>query len=145
VNISQLGRALTELRDPAIHALFVYNANPWSTAPHQHAVERGLLREDLFTVVAEQVMTDTARFADVVLPVTTFLEHEELARSYGAMTLLSSEPALTPRGQARSNFALFTEITERLGLLREGEPRTASEARARILQTMESQPAGALS
>src|SRR5690606_37669515 len=74
VNMNQLGRALTTLTDPPIAVLFVYNSNPLATAPDQNAVRRGIDRDDLFTVVHDQVMTDTARFADLVLPATTFLE-----------------------------------------------------------------------
>ena len=72
--MNHLGRALLDYRDPPVNVLFVYNCNPAATTPDQHRVLRGLEREDLFTVVFEQVMTDTALYADVVLPATTFLE-----------------------------------------------------------------------
>jgi anaerobic selenocysteine-containing dehydrogenase len=80
VNMNQLGRALLEYTDPAINMLFVYNSNPAVTTPDQGRVLRGLERDDLFTVVFEQVMTDTARYADVLLPNTTFLEGYDLVR-----------------------------------------------------------------
>ena len=70
--------------EPPVELLFVYNCNPLATLPNQEQVRAGLEREDLFTVVFDQVLTDTARYADVVLPATTFLEHAELSRGYGA-------------------------------------------------------------
>ena len=85
--MNQLGRALLEARDPPINMLFVYNSNPAVTTPDQRRVLRGLERDDLFTVVFEQVMTDTARYADVLLPNTTFLEGYDLVKSYGPWTL----------------------------------------------------------
>ena len=87
VNMNHLGRALTEYRDPPVDVLFVYNCNPAATVPDQHRVLRGLEREDLFTVVFEQVMTDTALYADVVLPATTFLEGYDFAKAYGPISL----------------------------------------------------------
>ncbi|HSD88187.1 MAG TPA: molybdopterin-dependent oxidoreductase, partial [Kofleriaceae bacterium] len=85
INMSGLARALAEVRDPAIECLFVYNCNPAATAPAQRAVIEHLQREDLFVVVHEQVWTDTAQLADLVLPATAFLEHRELSRGYGQM------------------------------------------------------------
>ena len=77
VNMSRLGHALTELESPPVKALFVYNSNPAAIAPNQNAVVRGLMRDDLFTVVSEQFFTDTTDYADLVLPATTFLEHKD--------------------------------------------------------------------
>ena len=87
VNMNHLGRALTEYDDPPVNVLFVYNCNPAATVPDQRRVIRGLEREDLFTVVFEQVMTDTALYADVVLPATTFLEGYDFAKAYGPINL----------------------------------------------------------
>ena len=78
VNMNHLGRALLDYHDPAIEMLFVYNCNPVTTMPDQNRVVRGLRREDLFTVVFDQVTTDTAAFADIILPATTFLESYDL-------------------------------------------------------------------
>lgn len=128
VNMNRLGAALTGFDDPPVRALFVYNSNPLSTAPHQELVRRGLEREDLFTVVFEQVMTDTAPYADVLLPATAFLEHRELARGYGAFVLHRSEPAVPPAGEARPNYAVFAELAVRCGVARAGE--IPSEERA---------------
>ena len=87
VNMNHLGRALTEYNDPPVNVLFVYNCNPAATVPDQRRILRGLEREDLFTVVFEQVMTDTALYADVVLPATTFLEGYDFAKGYGPISL----------------------------------------------------------
>jgi anaerobic selenocysteine-containing dehydrogenase len=130
LNMVELGRALDPdrgLRDPAIEAVFVYNCNPVATAPDQLAVRRGLARPDVLTIVHDAVMTDTAALADVVLPATTFLEHREIRRGYGAMRLYDSPPVIAPIGQARSNNALFAELLARLGLARPGEPTTDAE------------------
>lgn len=121
INSNQLGRALLEQRDPPIAALFVYNANPLMTFPDQERLRRGFAREDLFTVVFDQVMTDSARYADVVLPATTFLEHSELRSGYGAFALQYAEPAIEAVGAARPNYAVFAELIQRLGLAREGD------------------------
>jgi anaerobic selenocysteine-containing dehydrogenase len=117
VNMNQLGRALTEYTDPPVQVLFVYNCNPLSTMPDQNRVKRGLEREDLFTVVFEQTMTDTARYADVVLPATTFLEHYDVARGYGAYHLHVVRPVIEPVGDARPNHEVFHELAVRLGLI----------------------------
>jgi anaerobic selenocysteine-containing dehydrogenase len=126
VNMSQLGRVLLEARDPGIHALFVYDANPAVTLPDQGRVIEGLRREDLFTVVLDQVRTDTAAYADILLPATTFLEHRELSISYGTYAVLYAEAAIAPRGEARSNEDVFAVLGERLGLPgRDAEARLA--------------------
>jgi anaerobic selenocysteine-containing dehydrogenase len=132
VNMSRFASALRDLRDPPIEAVFVYNCNPVATAPDQVAVRRELARDDLFVVVHEQVMTDTARLADVVLPATTFLEHRELRRGYGTMRLYDSAPVVAPVGEARSNNALFGALLRALRLDRPGEPTTDEELAAAI-------------
>jgi anaerobic selenocysteine-containing dehydrogenase len=116
VNMSQFGQALTELSDPPVKAVVVYNSNPAAIAPDQNTVRRGLRREDLFTVVLEQIQTDTADFADIVLPVTTFLEHTDLYTSYGHYYLQLARPALPAPGEARSNQEIFRELAARMGL-----------------------------
>jgi anaerobic selenocysteine-containing dehydrogenase len=121
VNLGGLARAVRELREPRIEALFVYNCNPAATLPDQRAVVEQLRRDDVFVVVHEQVMTDTAALADVVLPATTFLEHRELRRGYGTMRMFDSGPVVPPAGEARSNNQLFGALLERFGLVRAGE------------------------
>ncbi|MGN6105060.1 MAG: molybdopterin-containing oxidoreductase family protein [Kofleriaceae bacterium] len=133
VNMSDLPGALRTLRDPGIECLFVYNCNPAATAPDQAGVIEQLSREDLFVVVHEQVMTDTARLADVVLPATSFLEHRELRRGYGTMRLYDSPAVVAPAGEARSNNQLFGALLDRLGLTREGDARSDDELVERTL------------
>ena len=116
VNMNRLGRILTGEGEPPIRMLFVYNANPAVTLPDQNRVLRGLAREDLFTVVSDQVLTDTARWADVVLPATTFLEHYDIARSYGAVNLQLVQPVIEPVGDSRPNVELFSALAHRLGV-----------------------------
>ncbi len=116
VNQIQLGRALTALRDPPVQALFVFNANPAATAPNAGLVRRGLAREDLLVVVLENAMTDTALYADFLLPVTHPLEHADLYTSYGHYWLSWSEPAAPPPGEARPNTWVFAELARRLDL-----------------------------
>src|SRR5207237_8357945 len=114
--MNHLGRALLEYANPPIKMLFVYNCNPVATMPDQNRVLEGLQRDDLFTVVFEQVFTDTARYADLVLPATTFLEHYDIAKSYGPISLQLVRPVIEPRGEARSNAEVFSELADRLGL-----------------------------
>ena len=114
INMILLGHALTELRDPEVKALFVYNSNPAAVAPDQAAVLRGLKREDLFTVVHEQFFTDTADYADIVLPATTFLEHKDVQGAYGHYYVQLSEQAIAPLGEARSNVWLFGQLAQRM-------------------------------
>ena len=121
VNMNHLGRVLQGPVTPPVSLLFVYNCNPLATMPDQGAVRRGLEREDLTTVVFDQVMTDTARYADIVLPATTFLEHYDLARAYGPVSLQIVKPAVDAVGHARPNVHVFSELEARLGLSVEGD------------------------
>ena len=120
VNMSVLGQALTELGHkpedgPRVHALFVYNSNPAAIAPDQSAVLCGLERDDLFTVVHEQFFTDTADYADILLPATTFLEHKDVQGAYGHYYVQLSDQAIAPLGEARSNVWLFSQLAQRMG------------------------------
>ncbi len=114
VNMNLLGEALTELQPP-VRSLYVYSSNPAAVAPDQNAVLRGLAREDLFTVVHERFMTDTARFADVVLPATSSLEHPDLYRAYGHYCLQRAEAAIAPVGESRSNWEVFQLLARAMG------------------------------
>jgi anaerobic selenocysteine-containing dehydrogenase len=109
-----------------------------ATVPEQNKVREGLLREDLFTVVHEQVMTDTVPYADVLLPATTFLEHAEARRSYGAMIAQFTQPVVAPAGEARSNHWLFGQLCQRLGLSQPGDPETEAELVQAIVATSSS-------
>ncbi len=100
---------------PRIEALVVYNSNPVAIAPESARVAAGFAREDLFTVVLEHFLTDTADHADYVLPATMQLEHVDVHASYGHTWLLANQPALAPRGEARSNAQVFRELAARLG------------------------------
>jgi anaerobic selenocysteine-containing dehydrogenase len=124
INMNCLGEVLAGA-DPPVRVLFVYNCNPLATMPNQEKVRRGLEREDLFTIAFEQVRTDTVRYADLVLPATGFMEHEEIVRGYGSLALFRSEPLVPPAGEARSNPEVFADLCRRLGLSRLGEPETA--------------------
>ncbi len=123
LNMTQLGRLIDpESADgpsalsPPVKVLFVYNANPLASTPAQDAIERGLARDDLFTVVHDQVMTDTARWADLVLPAATFLEGTDLRVSYGDFVAGGIRPLIEPIGESRTNMQLFAELGRRLGL-----------------------------
>jgi anaerobic selenocysteine-containing dehydrogenase len=117
INMIQLGRALTDPElSPPVKVLFVYDANPAVTAPNSGRVVAGLKRPDLFTVVHELFMTDTARFADVVLPATSQLEHLDLLFPWGHTYLILNQPAIAPLGEAVSNNELFRRLSRTLGL-----------------------------
>jgi anaerobic selenocysteine-containing dehydrogenase len=117
INMSQLGHALTDpALEPPVKALVVWNSNPASIAPDQTRVLEGLRRDDLFTVVLEQFMTDTAAHADVVLPATTQLEHLDVLFSWGHHYVTWNEPAIEPRGEAKPNTETFRLLAKRLGL-----------------------------
>ncbi|QDU69553.1 molybdopterin-containing oxidoreductase family protein [Engelhardtia mirabilis] len=133
VNMNRLGRELLEPEGTPIHALFVYNANPLATLPDQERVRRGLAREDLLTIVFDAVATDTARFADIVLPATTFLEHLDLHKSYGTLALQRVNPAVDAHGEARCNHEVFLDIAERLGLVTEGKRPSLLDLESRVV------------
>lgn len=114
INLIQLGEALTTLRPP-VKLLWVYNCNPAAVVPSLGKVLSGLQREDLFTVVHEQVMTDTVLYGDIILPATTMLEHLDIYRSYWHTFLQVSKPLIPPVGESRSNLEVFREMAERMG------------------------------
>ncbi|MHA6782216.1 molybdopterin-containing oxidoreductase family protein [Pseudonocardia saturnea] len=117
VNQFLLGRALTgemEL-DPPVNALMVYNSNPLVVCPEQDKMAAGLAREDLFTVVSDHVLTDTARYADIVLPATTQLEQLDIMFSWGHFYVTLNTPSVAPEGEAVSNTELFRRLSARMG------------------------------
>ncbi|BAS26689.1 molybdopterin-containing oxidoreductase family protein [Limnochorda pilosa] len=116
INHARLGAALTELQDPPVMALLVMANNPAVTCPDAGRVRQGLLREDIFAVVHDTFMTDTAALADLVLPATTAMETEDFFRSYGHLYLRHARPVLSPQGEARSNAWVIQELAARLGL-----------------------------
>jgi anaerobic selenocysteine-containing dehydrogenase len=115
INMSRLGSALTEVSDPPVKALFVYNSNPAAVAPNQNAVLEGMRRDDLFMVVHEQFFTDTADYADVLLPAPTFLETKDVQGAYGHLFAQVSSQAIQPLGEVRNNVAVFGELGRRMG------------------------------
>ncbi len=129
VNMIQLGHALTAL-EPPVKALIVYNSNPLSVNPDGETVRRGLARKDLFTVVHEQVMTPTARYADLLLPATTFLENLDIYTGYGHFYLGVAQPVIEPVGEAWSNFKLFQRLALKMGF---DEPPFHQSCEERIL------------
>jgi anaerobic selenocysteine-containing dehydrogenase len=137
INMSQLGRALLEEVSPPIQMLFIYDANPAVTLPDQHRVQEGLLREDLFTVVFDQVMTDTAAYADILLPATTFLEQTDLHGSYGTYGVMLAEPVIAPQGESKPNDEVFRLISRRMGF---PEPHASGISNA--LESLEATFAG---
>jgi anaerobic selenocysteine-containing dehydrogenase len=117
INMSQLGSALTDARlEPPVKALVCWNSNPAAIAPDQRRVLEGLGRHDLFVIVLEQFMTDTAAYADVILPATTQLEHLDVLFSWGHHYVTWNEPAIEPLGEAKPNTEAFRLIARRLGL-----------------------------
>jgi anaerobic selenocysteine-containing dehydrogenase len=119
INMSTIGDDLLRESSPAfgpkIDALIVYNSNPVAVAPESAKVVRGFAREDLFTVVLEHFMTDTADLADIVLPATTQLEHLDVHTSYGHTYALINEAAIAPLGEAKANTQIFRELAARMG------------------------------
>lgn len=116
LNMNQLGVHLTDpAMDPPIRSLYVYNSNPACIAPNQALVLQGLAREDLFTVVHERFLTDTAKYADIILPADTSMEHEDLVTPYGASFVQKTEKVLDPPGECRSNWDTFCLLAKAMG------------------------------
>ena len=114
INMSKLGEALTTA-DPPVRAIVVYNSNPGAVAPDQQRVLEGFRREDLFTVVLEHFQTDTADYADILLPATTQLEHLDIHRSYGHTYSMLNTPAIAPVGESKPNTEIFRLLSGRMG------------------------------
>lgn len=116
VNMNRLGAALLgEVNDPPIMSLYVFGANPASVSPNAGKIVEGLKREDLFTVVHELFMTDTADYADIVLPATSQLEHVDLHKGYGHTFLTYNHPAIPPLGESKSNWEVMTLLAKTMG------------------------------
>jgi anaerobic selenocysteine-containing dehydrogenase len=137
INMNHVGRVLNGEHDgPPVKLLFVYNCNPAVTLPHQQAVIKGLAREDLFTVVFDQVLTDTAMYADVVLPATTFFEHYDFVKGYGPLTLQLARPVIDQVGAARPNADVFADLTRRMNLQQEGDTEGELDTMLTILDQL---------
>lgn len=135
VNMSALAHALNDLQDPPVKAMVVYNSNPAAIAPAQHRVLAGLRRDDLFTVVLEQFQTDTADYADFLLPATTFLEHTDLYFAYGHYYLQLARPVVAPPGECRSNSEVFRALAKRIGFTEPCFDETDDEMIRGLLRT----------
>jgi anaerobic selenocysteine-containing dehydrogenase len=116
INMSRLGEALVDIDNPPVKAMIVYNSNPGAVAPQREKVLQGLKRDDLFTVVLEHFQTDTADYADVLLPATTQLEHEDLHKTYGHIYLMYNHRAIEPMGEALPNSEIFRRLAAKMGL-----------------------------
>ncbi len=114
-NMSEIGKELQVASPSPVHAVVVYNSNPVAVAPNSNLVRAGFAREDLFTVVLEQFLTDSARYADIVLPATTFLEHTDLYLAYGHYYLQMARPALPAPGECKSNVEIFRKLALTMG------------------------------
>jgi anaerobic selenocysteine-containing dehydrogenase len=130
--MTRLGEALLELDDPPVKALLVYGSNPAASAPDQNKVRRGLARDDLFTVVIDHFQTDTADFADLLLPATMQIEHADLHNSYGHVYLAWNAPAVAPPGECLPNTEIFRRLARALGV-REPSVYDEDEALARAV------------
>ena len=119
INMSTIGDDLLKPASkefgPAIQALFVYNSNPVAVAPESIKVARGFAREDLFTVVLEHFQTDTADYADILLPATTQLEHTDIHATYGHLYMMANNPAIQPLGESKPNTEIFRLLAARMG------------------------------
>lgn len=115
INMSQIGEALLDERDPPIKAIYVYNSNPVAIAPDSNRVRAGFMREDLFCVVHELFQTDTADYADILLPATTQLEHRDVHKAYGHLYAVDNQPAIAPLGEAKSNSEVFRLLARAMG------------------------------
>lgn len=137
INMNRLGAALTgEATDPPIQALYVYGSNPAAIAPNAGKVREGLLRDDLFTVVHDLFLTDTADLADIVLPATSQLEHTDLHKAYGHTRLAYNAPAIPPLGQSKSNWEVMGLLAGALGFTEPWLHQTADEVIAEMLAAM---------
>ncbi|MBM3995041.1 MAG: molybdopterin oxidoreductase family protein [Planctomycetes bacterium] len=139
INMTQLAEALLgELPGPPVRALYVYNSNPAAICPDQSRVLKGLRRDDLFTVVHEQFQTDTADYADIVLPATTQLEHFDIHNSYGHVYVQANEPAIAPLFEAKSNNDVFRLLARKMGFEPELFEISDEELAARALKAPKS-------
>ena len=114
INMSTIGHDLARA-EPPIEALIVYNSNPVAVAPESRSVAAGFARDDLFTVVLEQFQTDTADYADYLLPATTQLEHVDVHKAYGHLYMLANTPAIAPLGEALPNSEIFRRLAAKMG------------------------------
>ena len=116
VPMIKLGEMLINPEGTKVHSLYIFSSNPAITAPDQNVVRRGLMRDDLFTVVHERFFTDTCKYADIILPATTSVEHDDIYNSYGHYTIGTGYKLIEPIGESRSNWQVIAELAKRMGL-----------------------------
>ena len=133
LNMNRLGAILTGEADPPVYSLFVYNANPVASSPNAGKIVEGMLRDDLFTVVHELFETDTAKYADILLPATSQLEHVDLHKPYGHLSLQYNTPAIAPQGEARSNWDVMRSLSSAMGFNESWLQQDANEVIEEIL------------
>lgn len=133
VNMNRIGAALLEA-NPPIRSLYVFNSNPAAVAPNSRRVLEGFAREDLFTVVHDLFLTDTARWADLVLPATSQFEHWDLHKAYGHLYTSLNRPAMAPVGEAKSNWEVMQLLAGRLGYMEAAFRESAEEIIQDLLQ-----------
>jgi anaerobic selenocysteine-containing dehydrogenase len=134
INMNRLGAALTgEASDPPIASLYVFCANPVVSTPNTGKIIEGMMRDDLFTVVHDLFLTDTARYADIVLPATSQLEQTDLHKAYGHRNLQYNAPAIAPLGEAKSNWDVMRLLAAAMGYDEPWLRQTADEAIAEVL------------
>lgn len=141
INMNRLGAALTgEVQNPPIKSLYVFAANPVTSAPNAGKIVEGMLREDLFTVVHEQFLTDTARYADIVLPATTQLEHCDLHKAYGHRHLQYNQAAIEPYAEAKSNWDVMRLLAKGMGYTETWLHESAEEVMHAVLTASANNP-----
>ncbi|GCE06647.1 molybdopterin oxidoreductase [Dictyobacter aurantiacus] len=133
LNMNRLGAVLTGEADPPVYSLYVYNSNPAASTPNSGKVIEGLLREDLFTVVHDLFETDTARYADIILPATSQLEQVDLHKPYGHLSLQYNTPAIKPLGEARCNWDVMRSLAAAMGF---EEPWLQQDAESVIAEVL---------
>ena len=134
LNMNRLGAILTGEADPPVYSLYVYNANPAASSPNAGKIAHGLQRDDLFSVVHELFLTETARYADIILPATSQLEHVDLHKPYGHLTLQYNTPAIAPLGEAWSNWDVMRALAAKMGFQ---DPWLQEDADAIIREVLE--------
>lgn len=142
LSMTRLGEGLLEVEDPPVQALMIYSANPVATVPDQSKVRRGLAREDLFTVVVDHFQTDTADYADLLLPATMQTEHADLHYAYGHLYLGWNEPAVPPPGECLPNSEIFRRLARKLGVTEPCVYASDEEMARQVLDTDDPTVAG---
>jgi anaerobic selenocysteine-containing dehydrogenase len=132
INMNRIGEELMTA-EPPVRSLYVFNSNPAAVAPNSRRVIEGLSRPDLFTVVHELFLTDTAEYADIVLPATSQFEHWDLHKAYGHLYVSLNRPAMEPIGEAKSNWEVFQLLAERMGYTEPAFRESAEEIIRRTL------------